>query len=398
MDQPVFFPEGIIMSKKRRARLLLIVFLICFCVLAPAPHAEAPNTSPLHVSAQAACLIEADSGSCVYQKNAGLPLPMASTTKLMTALVALQMASADRIICVDERAVGVEGSSIYLCEGEKLTLEQLLYALLLESANDAATAIAIGLAGSVEAFADCMNQTAKDLGLVATHFTNPHGLDDEAHYTTARELAKIAQSALRFPLLRKIVSTRKTTIPSCDGTGTRLLVNHNKLLRIYDGCIGMKTGFTKRSGRCLVSAAERNGVTLIAVTINAPDDWQDHTSMLNYGFSRFQSHKLADSGEWKIPLPLVGGKESYVMLCNNRTLQVTLPVNASPITYTVEHRRFEFAGITEGEQLGRILFWSDTNDDGKAEIIGSIPLYAMYTVESLPPPKGFWNFWKELFT
>ena len=170
----------------------------------------------------------------------------------------------------------MEGSSVYLAQDEVLTLKELLYALLLESANDAAVAIAMAVDGSVDAFADRMNRYAAQLGLKDTHFVNPHGLDDDAHYTTARELALITRAALENPDFREIVSTQKTVIPLRGSEGVRLLLNHNRLLREYDGCIGVKTGFTKKTGRCLVSAAERDGVMLIAVTLGAPDDWNDH--------------------------------------------------------------------------------------------------------------------------
>ncbi|MBQ8309808.1 MAG: D-alanyl-D-alanine carboxypeptidase, partial [Clostridia bacterium] len=301
---------------KKPALILLAVILIISPTSIPS-YAE-PVT--LSVSAKSAVLIEADSGSIAFAKSENLRLPMASTTKLMTALTALDIASPDTVIRAARDAIGVEGSSIYLIEGEELTLEQLLYALLLESANDAAAAIAIGVSGSIEAFADAMNRKAATLGLKDSHFTNPHGLDDAEHYTTAYELAFIARAVLQNELLRTIVSTRKTTIPHAGTDGVRLLVNHNKLLRLYDGCIGMKTGYTQKSGRCLVSAAERDGVTLIAVTINAPNDWDDHTRMLDYGFTQFSSHTLCKENELLYPLPVVGGTDDCVMLGNTEVL------------------------------------------------------------------------------
>ena len=237
---------------------LLVFSLILATLSIPSVSAEAIDYPS--VSAEAAILIEADSGEIIYSKNENTRMPMASTTKIATALTALTIAEASTSITIPNEAVGVEGSSIYLVEGESLTLEQLLYALLLESANDVAVAIAVGLSGSVGAFADQMNFVVHELALKNTHFVNPHGLDDEEHYTTAYELACLAQYALQNTLIRTIVGTRKHTIPHPGDVGARLLINHNKLLRLYDGCIGVKTGFTKRSGRCLVSAAERDGV------------------------------------------------------------------------------------------------------------------------------------------
>ncbi|MBR5314699.1 MAG: D-alanyl-D-alanine carboxypeptidase, partial [Clostridia bacterium] len=197
----------------------------------------------LDVSAHSAFVIDGDSGLTVYEKNADAKMGMASTTKIMTCIVAIENCNLEKDVSVSDKAIGVEGSSIYLQKGETLTMKQLLYALMLQSANDAATAIACEISGSTEEFAVLMNEKAKSLGLKNTHFTNPHGLYDENHYTTARELALITKHALENPTFREIVSTIKTTIPLNNDEGVRALVNHNKLLRIYDGAIGVKTGF-----------------------------------------------------------------------------------------------------------------------------------------------------------
>ena len=224
------------------------------------------------VSAKSAILIEASTGEVIWSENPDQRLPMASTTKIMTALVAIESGDVKRTVSISPLAVGVEGSSVYLYANEKMTLEDLIYAMLLESANDAAAAIAIEVGGSIEGFADMMNERASSLGLSNTHFENPHGLDGETHYTTARELAIIAREAYSNEILKGIFSTYKKTIPLNETEGVRLLINHNKLLKSYDGATGIKTGFTKKSGRCLVSAAERDGLEFIAVTLNAPND------------------------------------------------------------------------------------------------------------------------------
>ncbi|MBR2018834.1 MAG: D-alanyl-D-alanine carboxypeptidase [Clostridia bacterium] len=370
--------------------ICLTVCLLVACF--PFTVSASPIEAEPSVSAQSAILIEAASGETVMAKNADFPLPMASTTKIMTALVALELASPETEITVDPAAVGIEGSSVYLTENEVLTLEQLLYALLLESANDAATAIAIGLSGSVEAFADEMNRAAGRMGLCQTHFTNPHGLDDAEHFTTAKELAQIAREALQHELLRTIVSTRKITVPRGDGSnGVRLLINHNKLLRLYDGCIGMKTGFTKKSGRCLVSAAERDGVLLIAVTLHAPNDWDDHTRMLDYGFSRYTSVLLCQSEELLLPISVVGGTDSYVMVSNPSALRLTLPAEHGTISKTLELPRFVYATVRNGEILGKAVYRCDTNGDGTREIIGEVSLIACYSVKQNHPKKSFWQ-------
>jgi D-alanyl-D-alanine carboxypeptidase len=352
--------------------------------------------TPSDVSAQSAVLMELESGQVLYQKDADRRLPMASTTKIMTALVALERMPLETVIRVSPLAVGVEGSSVYLYEGEVLTLEELLYAMLLESANDAAAAIAIAVGGSIEGFANLMNQKASDLGLTDTHFTNPHGLDHEDHYTTAKELALIAAEVLRHPELTTITSTRQKNISHGGNEGIRLLINHNKLLRSCDGCIGMKTGFTKKSGRCLVSAAERDGMTLIAVTLNAPNDWNDHETMLDYGFSIYEAVTLCETGDYRAPLWIESGTQSYVMVENQDDLTVSFPVDRGEIRVTVELPRFEFAPIAAHEQVGQLVYRL-CQADGSKTVVGTVPLYAAYDVEEMEYSRSLWDHIKQFF-
>ena len=211
------------------------VIILCFSLIFSSVIYASPIS--LSLSAESAVLMCAENGEVYFSKNADAPLPMASTTKIMTALVALENSDVTDTVQIDRRAVGIEGSSVYLTEGEMLTMENLLYALLLSSANDAAVAIAIEIGGSTEGFAELMNAKADEMGLENTHFDNPHGLDSENHYTSARDLAKITAAALENETFSKIVSTYKTTIPCI--SGTRVLINHNKLLRSYDGAVGV---------------------------------------------------------------------------------------------------------------------------------------------------------------
>ncbi len=343
------------------------------------------------VSAKSAILIDGDSGAILCSKDPDKRMPMASTTKIMTALVAIEKGEPEKTVEISPLAVGVEGSSVYLYEGEQLTLEDLLYATLLESANDAATAIAVEIGGSVEGFADMMNQKAAELGLKDTHFTNPHGLDDPEHYTTARELAIIAAAAMKNDTFRETVSTHKKTIPLNGTEGVRLLINHNKLLKSYDGAIGVKTGYTKKSGRCLVSAAERDGLNLICVTLSAPDDWQDHKALLDYGFSAYESRLLAADGELAHILPVVGSDKEYVTLTNLGEIRATLPRSALAAECRIEAARFEYAPISEGEILGRVIY----TVDGKA--VASAPLYASYSAEGTKYKKSLWERITSLF-
>lgn len=341
--------------------VLILAFCAVMCSLIPA--------YALDVSARSAVLIDADSGSVLYQKDADVRLPMASTTKIMTALVALENADTDTVVTIPPEAVGVEGSSVCLKAGESMTLGELLYAVLLESANDAAAAVAFAVGGSIEDFAVMMNEKATSMGLENTSFANPHGLDSENHYTSARELAIIAAEALENESFKEIVGTYRHKIPMSTG-GYRYLLNHNKMLKLYDGAIGVKTGFTKKSGRCLVSAAERDGLRLVAVTLNAPDDWRDHSAMLDYGFGSYEMKTLAREGEYCFTLDCIGKKITQIRAVNKSGVSMCLSKNGGEITQTVCLPRFVYAPVNEGDKLGYIEFVRDGN------IIASLDLFA----------------------
>ncbi len=249
-------------------------------------------TFALSISAQYACVIDAQTGKILYEKNGDVTHSMASTTKIMTALLALEHTTPSEIVTVSKNAAGTEGSSIYLSAGENISMETLLYGLMLESGNDAAIAIAEHVGGSVEHFADMMTERAKKAGAKNTSFKNPNGLDADGHYTTAYDLALITKDALSNEWFTQIASTKKKSFSATETTKARSFSNHNKLLSLYDGCIGVKTGFTKKTGRCLVSAAVRNHVTAICVTLNAPNDWNDHIQLLDYAFSNVTARPL----------------------------------------------------------------------------------------------------------
>ena len=302
----------------------------------------------------------------------------------MTAIVAIENYPLEKEFTVSDKAVGVEGSSIYLKSGEKFTMKQLLYALLLQSANDAATAIAVILSGSVGAFAQRMNEKAMELGLSATHFTNPHGLDDEMHYTSASDLARLTVVALENPTFARIVSTLRYQVPVKDSDSARLFVNHNRLLKEYDGCIGVKTGYTKRTGRCLVSPAKRDGIILVAVTLNDPNDWRDHTMLLDYGFSCCQKVTLTPEGGIVATIPIVGS-ESKNLRCESREeVLLTLPQGSQP-TVALELPQFAFAGIRKGKKMGRVVWYLE----GKT--IAEVPLYAAEDANAKAYPPTIWE-------
>lgn len=327
-----------------RQRCALLSLLLCFLECAflftgsAFPMAAAEETPP-STGAAASVLMEAESGRFLFAQNASLRLPMASTTKIMTALVVLRLCALSDTVTVTEEAAGTEGSSMYLESGEQYTVESLLYGLMLESANDAAVALAIHAAGSPERFAALMNAEAERMGLKNTHFVTVNGLDDENHYTTAEELAIIAGEALEDPTFAAIVSCKRQVVVSTGGRRC-FLTNHNRLLREYRDCIGVKTGYTIRSGRCLVSAAKRDGMTLIAVTLHDRQDWKDHRALLDYGFAAWRKVTFAEAGALSYDTPL--GR-----LTNREAFTALLPVSAdlSHVTLTVKIYEKEKDGV-----------------------------------------------------
>ena len=336
---------------KLLSALISVVIILSISVF---PCSAAPSDSPA-LSAESAVLIAAEDGSVLMQKQAHERMGMASTTKILTALVALEHLTLDKVVKIPKEAVGIEGSSVYLVEGEELSVRELLFALMLASANDAAVALAVAACGNVESFVAQMNDYVRRMGLENTHLTNPHGLSDKEHYTTAYELALIAKKALENDILRNTVATYKTTVRYCGKEGGRVLVNHNKMLKLYRGSIGLKTGFTKATGRCLVSAAERDGLTLIAVTLNAPDDWKDHAAMLDLGFENYRLELFADARGFTYPLSVVGGKQSSVTLTNDERIAFVVPKSTCTARYRIESTsHFEYAPVTEGSFIATI--------------------------------------------
>ena len=385
--------------RKKILTVALTAFLcICFISSAMALPSESDTDAfslpAPSLSAKSAVLIDASSRSVLCEKNARERMGMASTTKIMTALVASEQGELDKAVSVSPLAVGVEGSSIYLYAGERLTLRDLLCAMLLESANDAAAAIAIEIGGSVEGFCDMMNKKAAELGLCDTHFTNPHGLYDDAHYTTAYDLAVITAAALENDTVREIVATKKMTLTPTDGNA-RVLYNHNKMLSRYEGAIGVKTGFTKKTGRCLVSAAERDGLRLVAVTLNASDDWNDHTRLLDMGFENFCRVQLLKKGDVCYMQPIIGGEDEQLSLISCETLYATLPksTDVQRLTQVVEtYNRYAFAPISAGCISGKALYYLD------GRLVASVPLAASCTIEKSSENKSFFEHIKDIFT
>ena len=337
-------------QNKTKILLFLLILTLIFSLFTIYISSE----GKFSVSARAAALYEPETEKFLYEKNANERLAMASTTKIMTALIAIEELGRDSVVEIDGRAVGVEGSSVYLTEGELISSYDLICCLLLQSANDAAEALAYEIAGSCEDFAYMMNERAYALGLSDTSFTNPHGLDDKNHYTTAHDLAIIAAEALKNDTFREICSSYKKTVYSSETA--RTVVNHNKMLKAYDGCIGVKTGYTKRSGRSLVSAAERDGLTMISVTINAPDDWRDHEKLLDYGYSLLRADLLAKKGEFSYEIPVLDGLSNTVAVKNREELKLIVSRDEKPYETHVKLSRYFSAPISAGDILGVVIF------------------------------------------
>ena len=331
------------------------------------------------VSAEKAILLDAATGRVLYEKNGDQQSLIASTTKIMTALVVCEQCNVLDRVRIPKEAVGIEGSSLYLQEGEVLTVQELLYGLMLHSGNDAAVALAIYCGGTVEGFAQLMNDEAARIGLADTHFVNPHGLDAPNHHSTARDLAALAAYAMENPIFCQTVSTRTVTI------GQRSLRNHNKLLWQVEGADGVKTGYTKAAGRILVSSATRDGRRLVAVTINAPDDWADHAQLLNSGFSEFDIQQILRSGDCLGTVEIIGGDGSHVELLASEDFSYPLAAGEK-VTYAHAGTGFVYAPVVEGAEAGGV--WVLV--DGKA--VKKIPVCYGATIErELEEEPSFWT-------
>lgn len=328
----------------------LVISFIIFSFLLAALTVLAQADEHINTSARASVLYNPDTQSFLYKNNESERLPMASTTKIMTALLSLEMLSPDDQVKIDKGAVGIEGSSIYLSEGDVIRAEDLIYSVLLQSANDAAAALAIHIAGSVEDFAELMNARASVLNLKDTSFSNPHGLDDEMHYTSAHDLAIMASEALKNQSFAQICSTKRYSF--FIGDSKRTINNHNKMLQLYEDAIGVKTGYTKKSGRCLVSAAKRNGISLIAVTLNAPDDWRDHRALLDFGFSNLTSYRISDICNLNYRPKIINA--NYHELSTSFEDAVLVGLKNDKFTVQIDAPRYKAAPIKTGDQIGTI--------------------------------------------
>ncbi|MCR5816356.1 MAG: D-alanyl-D-alanine carboxypeptidase [Ruminococcus sp.] len=334
----------------------LISFALCIALGLPVFGTGKASAQDIFVCAKGAVVMEYHTGKVLYDKNCKDRLPMASTTKIMSALLTAESGGLDERFTVDSEAIKVEGSSMGLQKGDTVTKRILMYGMLLPSGNDAANAAAVAVAGSVTNFVQLMNDRAKAIGMRDTHFVTSSGLDDDTdeHYSTAYDMALLAREAIDNGIFREICGTARAKVCFGDPPYDRWLVNTNKLLTSCDGVIGVKTGFTDKAGRCLVSACERNGTTLICVTLNDRSDWADHKALYDRCFGLCESVSLQTDD---LSVNVVGG-ESESVGCYSPEVKINLPIGeGDSVTRRVLIKPFVYAPTPQKEQVGCVRYY-----------------------------------------
>ncbi len=349
---------------KRWFGMLLAAVMLLGQGLQMPVHAEMPA-----VSAAACVLMEAATGRVLCEKASGEKRPMASTTKIMTTLLCLESGGLDEAFAVDNAAIHVEGSSMGLQENDIVTKRALCFGMLLPSGNDAANAAAVAVAGSIPDFLTLMNARAAEIGMTQTHFATPSGLEGEGHGASAYDMALLTREALRNEVFRDLCGRTSATVNFGNPPYARTLYNTNKLLGMYEGVSGVKTGFTDEAGRCLVSACERDGITLICVTLGAPDDWNDHMKLYDYGFSVVRPTVLDEPAD--LCQKVAGGTQGQVRLAAGETVCIGVPEGASDdVTCRVSQAPFVFAPVAKGDRLGTLTYLYENR------IVAEVPLCA----------------------
>lgn len=353
--------------KKRITLILAAALMFIFAIL---PQSRVFCAEKPEVSALAAVLVSADTGEIVYSVNSDKKLPMASTTKIMTTLLCLESGNLYEEFVVDSEAIKVEGSSMGLQEGDIVTKYALCCGMLLPSGNDAANAAAVKIAGNIEAFADLMNERAKEIGLTRTFFVTPSGLDGEGHGSSAYDMALLAREALKNDVFREICSSESIKLSFGNPPYDRWLKNTNKLLTMCDGVYGVKTGFTDEAGRCLVSACERDGISLICVTLNDKNDWNDHIALYDYGFKAVEKKELTLPDNMTVDL---AGAENEKLVLTAGEAPVKLSTASDDLaefSYSVISSPFVYAPVSAGEQCAELSIMYNDRE------IKRIPLYS----------------------
>ena len=366
------------MLLKKLLLSLFLVFFFSFNVYS----ADIPS-----LSAQSAILINADTKEIIYEKNAYQRRSMASTTKIMTSILAIESGRLNEVVTAEN--MSAEGSSIGLKTGNKLTLETLVWGMLLESGNDAAKLTANHIAGSEEAFAKLMNDKSVAIGMTDTNFVTASGLDDSQHYSTAFDMALLGAYAIKNPIFSEICSAKVKTVDFIEPDISLTFSNHNRLLSMYDGVFGVKTGFTKKSGRCLVSACSRDGVNFVAVTLNAGDDWNDHIKLYDYGFENLRYEdvylRLPDS------IRVYGSEKSECNISVSKSpLTVAVLENVKGLQQKIYLPSFLYAPVKKGEIIGKVELYSDDR------LISVVNILAADDIGSISPIPEKENILKKL--
>lgn len=355
----------------RKIVSVVLAFLMLFSTV---------NALAMADTADCACLISAATGEVVFEKNMNAKHAMASTTKIMTAIIALENCKGDDIITVSANAANQEGSAAYVKEGDMISVTDMLYGLMLNSGNDAAMAIAEHIAGSPEAFAELMNKKAKELQLKNTHFVTPSGLDDPEHYSTAYDMAMLSRYAMTNSEFCEIVSTKTAQAMPKNSNEVLYFSNHNKLLSLYDGTNGIKTGFTKSTGRCLVSSAKRNDMEFIAVTLGAKDDWNDHMQMLDYAFSQYHCVEAVKAGA-RMKAAELEGETHYFVAESDFALPVRND-SKGMIDVEVHMAKNLKAPINAGEKVGYLEIKCDGKSAGTVNVVSKEDIYGKSPIKT----------------
>ena len=363
--------------RRRLAALALAAAILSAFGIAPAQAHCLVTNEDYSVGAKAAVVMEAATGTLLFAQNPHQQLPMASTTKIMTALLTLEQPNLDQEFTVDPAAIQVEGSSMGLQKGDTVTLRALAGGMLTASGNDAANAAAVRVSGSQQAFVQEMNRRAGELGMVNTRFVTPSGLDAEGHYSTAYDMALLGRAALENPEFARMAGEKRLSLTFGNPPYQRSLLNHNRLLSLYPDAVGIKTGFTRTAGRCLVSAARRDGVTLVAVTLGCGDDWNVHMSLYERYFPLVSLRELSPQGE--IFLPVTGGTAANVPLLPTETPALpSVQGQEKTVTQKIFTPNFAYAPLKEGDIVGKIVYYME------GQPVAESPLAAGKEVDALP--------------
>lgn len=362
--------------KKIIAFILSVIFTASMC----------ESVFAMAESADCACLINGITGEVIFSKDMNTRHAMASTTKIMTAIIAIEQCGMDEKVTVSRNAAYQEGSAAYVRENNVIAMKDLLYGLMLNSGNDAAVAIAEHISGSSEVFAELMNKKAEVLGLRDTHFMNPNGLDDPEHYTTAYELAMIAKYAMENDVFREIVNTRTYQATPDNATETLYFSNHNKMLKNYEGSTGIKTGYTRATGRCLVSSAKRDDMEFIAVTLGDPNDWKDHSEMLDYAFKEHYPKQVVREG-MTVKIAEIAGKKHSMIAKNDFTIPLKEhgKTEIEVVTHMAENLD---APINEAEKVGYLDVLCDGNSVGRVDVISHDEIES---IKGIQIKNSFWE-------